>query len=93
MLLRLFMVCDVPHVRYNGAIVCILIHRQLSGPIRKSSPIHSSTYDQNHQSASISSKSLSHFFHVDADLSASVWHTEFLQHTMHISHDYAKKVL
>jgi len=43
-LLWLFMVCVITHFAYNGATVCMLIYRQLSAPIRKSSPIHSCTY-------------------------------------------------
>jgi len=37
-LLWLFMVCESAHFGYNSATVCILIHRQLSAPIWKSSP-------------------------------------------------------
>jgi len=42
------------------AAVSILVHRQLSAPMRKSSPIHSCTHDQNHKSTS--STPLSHFY-------------------------------
>jgi len=35
-----FEVSKIAHCGYNGATVCILLHRQLSAPIRKSSSIH-----------------------------------------------------
>jgi len=61
MLLWLFMVWEIAHFGCNGATVCILINRQLSALMRKSSPIHSCTYDQNHiTSLSTSSSLLSH---------------------------------
>jgi len=67
---------EIAHFRYTGATVCILIHRLLSAPMRKSSHSHSCTYDyeydQNHKSLSTSSTSLSHFYWRDADLSASI---------------------
>jgi len=66
------MVCEVAHFGYNGAIVCILIHRRLSAPIRKSSPLHFYTYEHNHISFSTSSMSSSHFDRGHADLFASV---------------------
>ena len=47
-LLWLFMVCEIAHIGYNSATVCILIHRQLSATIWKSSPNSSYAYDQNH---------------------------------------------
>jgi len=47
MFLRLFMVCEITHFGYYGATVWALIHRQLSAPMRKTSPIHSCTYNQN----------------------------------------------
>jgi len=43
MLLGLFMVCEIAHFGYNGATVCILIHRQLSASKWKSSPIELET--------------------------------------------------
>ena len=46
-LLWLFMVCEIAHFGYNSATVCILIHRQLSAPIWKSSPNNFYTYNQN----------------------------------------------
>jgi len=55
MLIRLFMVCEIAHFEYNGATVWIVIHRQLSAPIRKSFPILSCHYDQIHNSTSSTS--------------------------------------
>ena len=49
-LIWLFMVCKIAQFGYDAATVCILIHRQLSAPMRKSSSIHSCPYDQNHSS-------------------------------------------
>jgi len=44
----LFMVYEIAHTGHNGAIVCILIHRQLSA--QKSLPFTPvCTYDQNHK--------------------------------------------
>jgi len=54
MLLLLFRVCEIAHFGQNSATVWILIHRQLSEPIQKLSPIHSCSYNQNHYSASTS---------------------------------------
>jgi len=45
---RLFMVCEIAQFGYNSATVGILIYRQLSAPILKSSSTNSCTYDQNH---------------------------------------------
>jgi len=65
MLLWLCMFCEIVHFGYNGATVCILIHRQLSA---RKSPIHSYTYDQNHKSPSAFWTSLSRFYRGDASV-------------------------
>jgi len=44
----------IAHFGYNSATVCILIHRQLSAPIWKSSPNNFYAYAQNHCSPSTS---------------------------------------
>jgi len=81
------MVCEIAHFGYNRAKVCIMIHRQFSVPIRKSSYIHSSTNDdQNHKNPSTSSTLLSHFYRGGADLSPSVEPAEWLQHTTQSEH-------
>jgi len=80
------MVCEIAHFGYNGATVCIPIHPQFSAPMRKSPPIHFCTYDQNHRSLSPFSRSLSHFYRGDADLSESVEPAQCLQHNTH--YDY-----
>ena len=51
-LLSLFMACEIAHFGCNSAIVCILIQWQLTALMRKSSLIHSCTYDQNNYSPS-----------------------------------------
>ena len=79
----LFMVCEIAHFGYNGATVCILIHRQRSA---WKQPIHSCTYDQNHKRSSALSTSLSHFYRGDANLSASVELASCLQHTTQCAH-------
>ena len=72
MLLWLFMNFKIAHFGgCNGATVCILIHWQLSAPIRKSSPIHSCTCIQNDKSTS--STSWSHFYRGDADHVCQRW--------------------
>jgi len=43
-----FSVCEIAHSACSSATVCILIYRQLSAPIRKSSSTNSCIYDQNH---------------------------------------------
>jgi len=45
------MVCEIAHLGYNGATCGILIQWQLSTSIRKLSPIHFCTYDNNHTSS------------------------------------------
>jgi len=73
MLLGLFMVCEceIAHFGYNGATVCILIHRHHSAPMRKSSPFTPCTYDQNHKSPSTSLTSLLQLQYLVETLSAS----------------------
>jgi len=39
------MVYEIAHFGYNSATFCILIHRQLSAPIWKSSPNNFYAYD------------------------------------------------
>jgi len=65
------MVCEIAHFVYSGATGGTLIHRQLSRPMRKPSPIHSCTYDQKYETFT-SSRLLSHFYRGDTDLSASI---------------------
>jgi len=48
------MVYEIAHFGYNSATVSILVHRQLSALIWKSSPNNFYTYDRNHCSSSTS---------------------------------------
>ena len=89
------MVCEITQFGYNGATAYILIHQQLSAPIRKSNPIHSCTYDQNLRTPS-TSLTPSHFYPIEAVLASSVEPAYFsasnTPHCAHICSDYAKKL-
>jgi len=86
------MVCEVAHLWYNGTTVCKLTHWQLSTPLQKSCLIHSCTYNQNHNSPSKTSTSLSHSYrgHTNVTARLGLLNAYNTLHSGRISRAYAK---